>query len=408
MDFPCRQNEELEPLSEVVGQLGDHKPRPVGDEASTGQVTGSQAVFELLDVVLSTSSTQMMLDETSACRPAVGQNRVVTELADHALVAFVMTDSLDDHAECSRPVLGVIGELTPVSVFLPGIGLPLIGGDCLNGSTEGGCELSGDAKLHALVQKIGDYLIVIEAGVHAHADVGVSWQARQTAADRAYRLVIAVSVAWSQLCSDKQSTLGPEAQQWMEAPDLLVTVMGPLFKEAVDLEDGAVQVQGNDSCPAYELGTFKDGVADDTFKLLYMADGELAEELTRGCGSGDLQIIEVSSCGLLPSEGFKVGQVRSAYEEAVHETHDEIRCGDPTSSLLDAYSIEATEDPEPVGHISYELEARERDHLVPGGDVVDLERSAGYLQLISAPFLAEGFDSHLLLYQEGSTFSLQI
>ena len=404
--FLGRQGEEFEPLSEVIGELGDHEPRPIGGEVVTWQGSSSQTVLELLYVVLSSSSAEVMLDETAACAPTVGEDGIVAKVADHALVAFVVRDSLDDHAECSGPVFGVVRELTPVSVFFPGIGFPLIRGNRFNCPIEGGCELSGDGEVNVFGQEIGDYLFVVEAGVHAHAYAATSRQTRQATGDEAPGLVIAVPVSGSELDADEESVLRPEAQQWMESPDALVAVAGTLFEEAVDLEDGAVKVQCDVPRPADELGTFEHGVSDDTFKLLYVSDGELTEELPRGGGSGHLEFVEVGSCGLLPAEGFEIGQVRSAHKEVIDQAHDEVRCGNAALSLLNTHSAEPGEDAEAICDVRNQLKPWERGDLIAGGDIVDLERESGYLHLISAPFLAEGLGSHLLLYQEGSTFSL--
>jgi len=399
------QNEEFEPLSEIVCELGDHQPRPIGGEVMTREGSSSQAVLELLDIVLSASSAEVMLDQTAARPPAVGEDGIVAEFADHTLVAFVVRDSLDDHAECLWPCLGPVWELTPVSILLPGIGFPLICPDCLNGPIEGGCELSGDAKLHAFGQEIGDYRFVVEAGVHAHPDVAVSRQTREATGNEACGLVIAVSVSGSEFNADQEPVLSPEAQQWMESPDSLVAVASTLFKEAVDLEDGAVQIQGDDFGPADKFGTFEYGVSDDPLELLYVSRGELAEELSGGSGSGHLKIVEVGSGGLFPAESFQIRQVRPAYEEVVDQAHDEVWCGDAASSLLNTYSGEIGEDAEPVGDVRHQLKPRERGDLVAGADVVDLERESGYLHLTSAPFLAEVLvDIHPSFTRAGALF----
>lgn len=133
----CWQNEKLEELSEIVGELCDHEPRPVGDEALAGQMTGADAVLELLDIILGASSGEMRLQNAAAYAPSIGDYRGVEELSDDSLGAFVVRRSLNNHPECPRPAMGVVRELHPLGIFLPGVRLPALSRQRLDGVAKG-------------------------------------------------------------------------------------------------------------------------------------------------------------------------------------------------------------------------------------------------------------------------------
>ena len=138
--FSSREHEELESLGKVVGELRDHKPRPVGIKPLAGKVAGTETVLELFDVVLGTAPGEVVFEDARSRASSIRNDRDVEELADEPLVTLIQRRSLDDQAKGSRTLLWLIRELGPLGLFFPGIGLPLLLGNGLDSPSEGGSK----------------------------------------------------------------------------------------------------------------------------------------------------------------------------------------------------------------------------------------------------------------------------
>ena len=170
MMFFRRQDEEFKPLGEVVGKLSNYEPSPVGVESPTGQEPSTEAVFELFDIVLGSTPGEMVTEDARGSAPAAGDDGMVEELADHALIALIERRSFYDHPERPRPALGLIGDLGPLGAVLPGIGFPACFTDRFDPIAKGRSELGRDGERDGLLEQIGDDVPAIEAGVHAQAN----------------------------------------------------------------------------------------------------------------------------------------------------------------------------------------------------------------------------------------------
>jgi len=398
--FSCRQNEKFEELGEVIGELRDHQPCPVGDEAPAGQMAGADAVLELLDVVLGASSGKMMFENAAACSPSVGDHRGVEKLSDDSLGAFVEGRSLDDHPECRRPTMRPVRELRPFGIFLPGIRAPSVSRKVLDGVAKGRSELCRDRELQSFFEETLHNLPAVEPGIKANADETITGQAGETLGDKAGRFMRSVLVSGAKSHADEKSRLRPEAQKRMQPLDPRIPVAGSLLEIAEDLNDGAVEIKGDGLLSTYVLGTPEKGMSYHALNLLDMTGGELAQELPRSGGSGNLKIVKVAPGGSLASQDFKVGEVRSADEEVIHEAHDEIRRGDASPPLLHRQLPETRDNAQLPAQVGNELQPRERGYFVIGRNVLNGSDSVCYLHLTSAPFWFTGFCFHPYFYQK--------
>ena len=209
--FPDGQNEELEPLSEIVGELRDHEPGPVGGEAAAGERAGAETVLELLDVVLGAAAGEVVSDDARSCAPAVRNDGGVEELADHTLRAFVVGGSLDDHAEGPGPAHGSICDLRPLGPFLPGVAPPRPLGNALDRMAKGRGEPGRDGELEAPGEQCLDDLAAVKAGIHAQAHQPTLGKAAKAFAQEAYCTVRACSIAPAQTHTEQGAAAPPRS-----------------------------------------------------------------------------------------------------------------------------------------------------------------------------------------------------
>lgn len=370
--FSSGQHEEFECLGEVISELGDHEPGPVGIEPLAGKAAGTETVLELFDVILGTASGEMVFKDARSGAPPVGNDRDVEELAEEPLAALIKGCPLDDQAKGFWPLLGLVGELGPLGLFFPGIGLPVLLGNGLDGPAEGGSKEGRDGEVQSLFSEIGDDIPAVETGIEAKAKPAViGGQAREALPQEAVGALGAGLVAAAKSHAHQQPCFGPEAQQRMESFDGRVGVSGAFFEVAVDLKNGAVEVECDGLIAAHEAGAPADGRSNHPFELFDMAGGEFSQELAGGSGRGYLEVVEMSAGGLLVAQDPEVAETRAADKEVVHETHEEVGHGNPSSAFLDGTSAKTRKDTEFVGEICEELQTAERSDLVRGRNVVD-------------------------------------
>ena len=370
--FSSREHEELESLGKVVGELRDHKPRPVGIKPLAGKVAGTETVLELFDVVLGAAPSEMVFKDARSSAPSVGNDRGVKELADEPLAALIKGCSLNDQAKGFRPLLRLVGELGPFRLFFPGIGLPALVGDDLDGPAEGGREEGRDREVQGFFNEIRDDIPAIETGIEAKTKTAViGGHTREALSQKARGALSAGLVAATKSHAHQQPRFGPEAQQRMESFDRCVCVSSPFFEVAVDLEDGAVEVERDGQITAPEAGAAEDGHSNHPFKLFDVAGREFSQELT-GCGGrGHLEVVEMRAGGLLTAQHPEVAETGAADEKVVHEAHEEVGHGDPSSAFLDRASAKTRKDTEFVCEICEEFQAGIRCDLVRGRNVMD-------------------------------------
>ena len=370
--FSSGQHEELESLGKVVGELGDHEPGPVGIEPLAGKVAGTETVLELFDVVLGTAPGEVVFEDARSGAPTIGNDRDVEELAEEPLVALIQGGSLDDQAKGFGPLLRLIGELGPFGRFFPGIGLPALVGNGLDGPAEGGCEEGRDGEVQSLFHEIGDDTAAVETGIEAKAKPAmIGGNTRETLSQETRSSLGAGLIAATKSHADQQPCFGPEAQQRMVSFDGRVGVSSPFFEVAIDLENGAVEVERDGMITAHEAGAPADGRSCHPFELFDVAGGEFSQELTGSGGCGHFEIVEMRAGGLLTAQHPEVAETGAADKEVVHEAHEEVGYGDPSPAFFDGASAKTRKDTEFVGEISEELQAAVRSDLVRGRNVMD-------------------------------------
>lgn len=300
MVFSSRQYEELESLGKVVSELGNYEPRPVGIEPLAGKVTGTETVLELFDVVLGATPGEVVFEDARSSSSSVGNDRDVEELADEPLAALIKGCPLNDQAKGFRPLLRLVGELGPFGLFFPGIGLPLLVGNGLDGPAEGGSKEGRDGEVQGLFNKIRDDIPAVETGIEAKAKPAVIGRhPREALSQKTGGTLGAGLVAATKSHAYQQPRLGPEAQQWMVSFDGRVCVSSPFFEIAVDLEDGAVEIERNGLITAHEAGTAEDGRSNHPFELFDVTGSEFSQELAGGGGRGYFEVVEMRASGLL-------------------------------------------------------------------------------------------------------------
>ena len=334
--FLSRQHEELERLGKVVSKLRSHEPRPVGIEPLAGKVTGTETVLELFDVVLRSTPGEVVFENARSCSSSIGNDRDVEELANEPLATLVQGRSLYDQAKGFRPLLWLIGELGPFGLFFPGIGVPALVGNRLDGPSEGGSEKGRDGEVQGLFHEIRDDIAAVKTGIEAKAKTAViGGNTREALSEETRSPVGAGLVAATKSHADQQACLGPETQQRMVSFDGCVCVSSSFFEIAVDLEDGTVEVEGYGLITAHEAGTAEDGRPDYPFELFDVAGSEFSQELAGGGGCGDFEIVEMRTSGLLAAQYSEVAEAGTSDQEVVHEAHEKIGYGNPSTAFFD-------------------------------------------------------------------------
>lgn len=240
-----RQSEQLEPLGEIVGELGDHEPGAVGVKILAGEASSADTVFELLDEVLRPASSEVVFEDARSDSFSVGDDGRIEIFTDHALAAFVVGGSLDDHTEGFGPTHGPIGKLGPLGLRLPWVGFPGIFRSGFNGFAKGRSEHGRDRELQGFFQEIGGYLAAIEAGIESKSDATNGGNTGEALGDEAGGFMGAGSVPRAESHSHQDPGLRPEAKERMKSFDLGVAVPGSFFEVSVDLKDGAIEIEGD-------------------------------------------------------------------------------------------------------------------------------------------------------------------
>jgi len=241
----CRQCEQLEPLGEIVRELGDHKPRPVGVKVLAGEATSADAIFELFDEVLRSTSSEVMFENARSNTFSIGDGGRVEILPDDALAAFIEGDSLDDHAEGLGPTGRSIGELGPLGFRFPGVWFPGVFGSGFDGIAKARSEPGRDREFQGFFQKIGHHFPAIEAGIETKSNATNGGKTREALGDKARGFMSAGFVSRAESHSHQEPGLRPEAKKGMKSFDFGVAISGAFFEVSVDLKDGAVEIEGD-------------------------------------------------------------------------------------------------------------------------------------------------------------------
>jgi len=364
MLFFGRQDEQFEPLGEVVGNLSDHEPGPVGVEALAREKASAEAVFELLDVVLGSTAGEVMSEDTRRGAAAVGDDGAVEELTDDALLTLIEGASLDDHPKGLGPTDGSIGDLGPLGAVFPGIGMPAFFRNGVYGRAKGRREFCRDGELKGSLDEIHDNIPSIEAGIHAQVDHPAFRQAREAFTKKALRPLSAGLVPRTESHTEEESLLRPEAKQRVQTLDLGVPVSRAFLEVAVDGEDGAIEIEGDGDITPDQAGGLVGRCANDAFELFDVSGREFCQVLAGGRGRRDVEIVEVLPSGGFASECIEIGQMTPSGEEVVDETHDEVADWDASGAFLDRATLQSFENAELVSDIGDELQAGKRGDRV--------------------------------------------
>jgi len=322
-----RECQPLDPVYQVIGDHPDHEIRSIGMKLLAGKLIQGKTILGLPDEVLHGGPLKMEGNKICGLLGAVGDDHVISvidQFKERQLFLLRKLFPSDQKTILLRPFHRLIGHFCH-----PDMVIDLYPGVIFQGMdfTHHRSSLIGsDGKSDTEPFALGNDLFVVETGIHGDIDcIGQAPNLVVALPDETLCPVRGINVAGTEPAMEPIPILPDETHQRIQCPNPRIGHPSAFLLTAVNLIQGRIDIQGDDTHFIGNRIHFPERLGNDTFQLSDMTKIEPPEKVSHGRGMRYLTVTPYGPESLFLSQDKQIIQTFTPGDHAGRQTEDRFR-----------------------------------------------------------------------------------